>query len=54
MTVRPHGPEAVEERSGLRMVDLMPSEVVRLRCRIPGSVAEWLAIQERLAELEGR
>lgn len=30
----------------------VPSERDRLRCRTPGSVAEWMAIQKRLAELE--
>ncbi len=32
----------------------MPSELHRLRSRTPGSLAEFLAIQERLAELEER
>ena len=44
-------PSALFKACGL---GAMPSERDRLRSRTPASIAEWLAIQERLAELEER
>ena len=44
-------PSALLKACGL---GAMPSERERLHCRVPRSAAEFVAIQERLAELEER